>query len=229
MTVLGVETATAVCGAALVRDGVLVSLRELEQAHVHAERLPGCIGGVLQEAGCAPGALDAVAVSAGPGSFTGLRIGLSTAKGLVYATGVALVAVPTLHALAMRLVREGTGGREAWILAALDARRDEVYAQIFRVAGDGVEPAEEVRDLTAAALAGYVLGRPVMVTGDGAGKAGRALAAAGAPFTLAPEELCRCSAVDVAFLGERMFREGVRSDPVTLEPQYIKDFFLKAQ
>jgi tRNA threonylcarbamoyladenosine biosynthesis protein TsaB len=183
---------------------------------------------VLQEAGCSIGAIDAVAVSAGPGSFTGLRIGLSTAKGLVYASGIALVAVPTLHALAMRLVREGEAGA-GWILAALDARRDEVYAQIFRVSGNGVEPADEVRDLRAAHLAEYVSGRPVVLTGDGAEKAGMSLATAGSPCTLASVGVRSCSAVDVGMLGERMFRDGVRSDPVTLEPQYIKDFFLNAR
>jgi tRNA threonylcarbamoyladenosine biosynthesis protein TsaB len=226
--VLAIETATVVCGAALVQDGAVVGIRELEQPHVHAERLPGLIGSLLQEAGIGPSGLEGVAVSAGPGSFTGLRIGLSTAKGLVYATGVPLVGVPTLEALAMRLVRVGEPG-EGWILAALDARRDEVYAQIFRVGGGRLEAADDVRDLTMAALPVYVAQRPIVVTGDGAAKAGQALKTAGCTFTLAPANLRQCTAAELGLLGERMLREGVRSDPGKLEPRYIKEFFLKAR
>jgi len=226
--VLGIETATVVCGAALVHDGAVRAIRELQQPHVHAERLPGLIGSVLQEAGIGPGGLEGVAVSTGPGSFTGLRIGLSTAKGLVFATGTPLVSVSTLEALAMRLVRSGECG-EGWILAVLDARRDEVYAQLFRVSDDRLEPADEVRDLTTDRLAGVIAQRPVVVTGDGAEKAGSALDVAGCMFRLAPAELRTCTAAEVGLLGERMLRSGLRADPVTLEPQYIKEFFLKVR
>ena len=226
--VLGIETATVVCGAAVVHDGAVRTMRELQEPHVHAERLPGLIAGVLQEAGIGPEMLEGVAVSTGPGSFTGLRIGLSTAKGLVYATGVPLVSVPTLEALAMRLVRAGECA-EGWILAVLDARRDEVYAQIFRMSAGRLEAADEVRDLTTDRLAGALAQRTVVVTGDGAEKAGSALDAAGCLFRIAPAELRTCSASEVGLLGERMLRSGLRADPVALEPQYIKEFFLKAR
>lgn len=225
MTVLGIETATTVCGAALARDGEVVGLREVQQRNVHAERLPGFIGALLEGEQMAPGALSAVAVSAGPGSFTGLRIGLSTAKGLVYATGIPLIAVPTLEALAVRLLRSGAPV-EGWILTALDARRDELYVQVFAAAGAMIRSREDVRDITVAGLAELVAGRPVVVTGGGAEKAAAGLAHAGCRYTLAPPALRDCSAAEVALLGEQMLRAGVQADPATLEPRYIKEFFL---
>jgi len=226
--ILGIETATAVCGAALVSDGVVLASREVRERNVHAERLLRFVSEVLEEGRLAPGVLDAVAVSVGPGSFTGLRIGLSTAKGLVYATGVPLVGVPTLEALATRLARSGEV-REGWILAALEARRDEVYVQIFRAEGERLERAGDVRDLAMSALIDYVSGRSVVVTGEGAEKAAEALLAGGIPCALAPAALRQCTAGDVALLGERLARAGRHADPVTLEPQYIKEFFLKVR
>ncbi len=226
--VLAIETATTVCGAALVQEGALVALREVAEPHVHAEKLPGLIGAVLQEAGLAPAGLKGVAVSGGPGSFTGLRIGLSTAKGLVYATGIPLVAVPTLETLARRLARSGVC-REGWILAALDARRDEVYAQLFSVRDGRPEPATAVSDLSASALPGVTGERSVHVTGDGALKAAEALARAGCPHAVAPEEVRYCTAVETGLMGEQLLHAGERSDPGTLEPRYIKEFFLKAR
>jgi tRNA threonylcarbamoyladenosine biosynthesis protein TsaB len=226
VTVLGIETATAVCGAALVRDGTVLALREVRERYVHAERLLLLVEEVLAEGRLAPNDLTAVAVSAGPGSFTGLRIGVSTAKGVVYATGAALVGVPTLEALAARCLSM-PGSRPEWILAALDARRDEVYAQLFRVHNGCLQTEAGVRDLAASALGGYVSGRNVLITGDGADKVAVALQAAGDTFALAPTALRDCTAAQVALLGERMARAGAHADPVTMEPHYIKEFFLR--
>ncbi len=98
--ILGIETSTDICSVALLRDGEVVSIREGGE---HARMLAVYIDEVLREASIAASALDAVAVSAGPGSYTGLRIGVSTAKGLCYALGIPLIAIGSLEALARQV------------------------------------------------------------------------------------------------------------------------------
>jgi tRNA threonylcarbamoyladenosine biosynthesis protein TsaB len=122
MNVLGIETATGVCGAALAVNGVIAAVEEIDRQKIHAEKLVSLVTAVLRAGGITPRDLDGIAVSIGPGSFTGLRIGLSAAKGLAYATGVPLLAVPTLEALANRAERDGILPSEGWLCAALDAR-----------------------------------------------------------------------------------------------------------
>jgi len=122
---LALETATAVTGVALFRGDECVA--EVVRADgTAAELLMPAIDEVLRGAGLRPEGLAAIAVSIGPGSFTGLRVGLATAKGLAFGTDVPLVPVPTLAALALRA--EAT---ERPVLALLDARRGEVYAGLF--------------------------------------------------------------------------------------------------
>src|SRR5712692_6734191 len=100
MIVLGIETATAVCGAAIVEDAGVRAEASIEAEHIHSEKLISLIDEALNRATIPFSSIDSVAVSIGPGSFTGLRIGLSVAKGLVYAGGKSLAAVSTLEALA---------------------------------------------------------------------------------------------------------------------------------
>ena len=97
---LCIETATTVCSVVLARDGVILSSREVNSGYSHAEKLTVFIGEIFGETALSMNALDAVAVSEGPGSYTGLRIGVSTAKGLCYALDKPLIAVPTLFAVA---------------------------------------------------------------------------------------------------------------------------------
>jgi len=123
--ILHIETATAVCSAALARNGELIAIEETAEGLVHGEMLAVYIDRILRRAALKPAELEAVAVSMGPGSYTGLRVGLSTAKGMCYALGIPLIAVPTLEALVGALRAEAPG---QWQMAALDARRQEVYA-----------------------------------------------------------------------------------------------------
>jgi tRNA threonylcarbamoyladenosine biosynthesis protein TsaB len=227
VTVLGIETATTVCGAALVRDGILLGEAFLDARNVHAERLLEQIDEVLRGAGCRPATLGGVAVSSGPGSFTGLRIGMSVAKGLAYAGDVPLVGVSTLEALARRVAaRAGVLPGET-ILAALDARRDEVYCQLFRAEAGDVTPDGDVADMTVADLRVRIAGRRVLAAGDGAVKVTGPEGVREAGWRVASGEDGACSAAEVALLGARMLSAGLRDDPVTLEPRYIKEFFLR--
>ncbi|MGA9117411.1 MAG: tRNA (adenosine(37)-N6)-threonylcarbamoyltransferase complex dimerization subunit type 1 TsaB [Bacteroidota bacterium] len=225
MIVLGIETATAVCGTALVRDGVVLAEAALEMPRIHAERLMPLADEACRKAGIGPRELDGVAVSIGPGSFTGLRIGLSAAKGLAFATGAALVAVPTLQALVRRVrADEGT-----LILAVLDAGREDVYAQFFLRTPEGDAETTPARALPVEEVlreAGELLktagDRPAVVTGDGREKIRRS--AAGIPLRFAADDESRCGADAVALLGEEMLRGGRVADPAGLEPHYIRDF-----
>ena len=228
MTVLSIETATAVCGVALVRDGTTLLEQSLEARHLHAERLLGMIDRTLGEAALTVREPDGIAVSIGPGSFTGLRIGLSVAKGLVFGLGKPLAAVPTLEALAWRLVTGSASEAPRYILATLDARRDEVYCQLFNHTGPGLQAAGEPEDLSVAAVVARLRGKQVLLTGDGAEKVLSA-APANSGLSCVEPDLRRCSAATVGLLGERLLQSGRGSDPATLEPRYVKEFFLRTR
>ena len=226
MNVLGIETATTVCAAALVRGGTVVTESLLDAGRVHAERLMGQIAAVLGPGGVK--SLGGVAVSIGPGSFTGLRIGVSVAKGIAFAGDIPLVGVPTLEALALHAAETDQTPAGTRLLAALDARRDEVYCQLFEVTENGPVPLWDARDMTLGALMEELHGSLARVTGEGAAKV---LAWPGAQATLSilPGGALRCSAGSVARIGEKLLLAGRGDDPSALEPRYIKDFFLKTR
>jgi tRNA threonylcarbamoyladenosine biosynthesis protein TsaB len=226
---LAIETATTVCGAAFAVDGEVVFERELDGRYVHAEKLLTMVTDVLQAAEVSPSMLDAVAVSIGPGSFTGLRIGVSAAKGLCFAIGIPLVPVPTLHALAYRAIGMAKEQHAQFVLAALDARRDEVYAQMFRCEDASLVPVREERDLTVAALLDELRGKRVVLTGDSVGKImGHATTPDLCGVLPAVKGFDRCSASSVAVVGAGIFAAGLAVDAADAEPRYVKEFYTRA-
>lgn len=231
MSVLGIETATMVCAAAIASGGKILAEAAVEERNIHAERLMSLIDEVLRQTGVSPQQLDAIAVSIGPGSFTGLRIGLSVAKGLAYATGKPLVAVPTLETLARRAV--GLGVAHPLILPLLDARRDEVYCQFFTARDGNVRALDEPHDRTLEQVGVEIGERDVLVTGDASDKF-RAFIESGRPelrrvvrFVGRPNS--QCSGSTVAVMGEELSARGITDDPSLLEPRYIKEFFFKTR
>lgn len=125
--ILNIETATKNCSVAIARDGVTIICKEIaEQGYSHAEKLHLFIEEVISDAAISFSDLKAIAVSQGPGSYTGLRIGVSAAKGLSYALQIPLIAVDTLESLAMQVV-----AKDGFIIPMIDARRMEVYSAIF--------------------------------------------------------------------------------------------------
>jgi len=133
MIVLAFDTALAACSAALYdsRQDKVVSARHALMAQGHAEALPGMIAGVMRQAGLTMGAIDRIAVTRGPGTFTGVRIGLATARGLALALDRPAVGIGTLEALAAAV----PPGGDAPIASIIDARRGEVYLQVFAANG----------------------------------------------------------------------------------------------
>ena len=128
--ILHIETSTEQCGVALAQNATIFGSREvLENGFTHAKQLHTLIDEVLSECGLLPDQLDAIAVSEGPGSFTGLRIGCVAAKGLCFALDIPLIALPTLQILAT------PHSKNSMVVSLLDARRDEVYAAVYNKAG----------------------------------------------------------------------------------------------
>ncbi len=230
MKILGIESATAVCAAAVVEDGSVLSECSLVEPHIHSEKMVTLVDRALNEAGLKPQALDATAVSIGPGSFTGLRIGLSVAKGLAFALDKPIVSVPTLEALAAKAVRRRPVEENSLICCLLDARRDEVYVAGFRQEGELLEEVAAARAAHLEELANLMAGQTrIIVSGDGAEKfrkylEGKNSAMSGKLSFLSARE-SQCSASAVALLGEEKFLRGEVADVTSLEPLYVKDFY----
>ena len=213
--ILILETSTTQCSVALAEQGKAVAWKEerADQGYIHAERLMPLVDEVMKEHGWTPSQLDAIAVSGGPGSFTGLRIGVATAKGLCHALNVPLIALDTLHLLAVQ--GERLDPKLQPRVAMIDARRMEVYAATFDASGECVRAAEPVEvDQRPDAFEG-----PAQFIGDGAVKCEEVLAGEGRTFVEA-WPLAR----DGAALAEAKFVKGAHADLGSYEPNYIKAF-----
>jgi tRNA threonylcarbamoyladenosine biosynthesis protein TsaB len=223
MTLLAFETATDTCGVALLRNDEIVTEAHLHRPRVHAERLTPLVEDGLAHADVPPADLEAVAVSMGPGSYTGLRIGVSTAKGWALATGAELVGVPTLEAYAAQLRPMAEAGD---VLCPLfDARRDEVYAAAYRVAPDGLAVQAETKALTVDALPDWLgtVEERLWLLGDGAAKSRDALASVGATRTVLSPDDVSPSAAWVARLGRQRLDTHGPDEVATFEPLYVKE------
>jgi len=223
-TLLALETATDVCSAAVLRDGAVTAHASLHQPRVHAEQLVPLVDNLLESTGVDRAELDAIAVSMGPGSYTGLRIGVSTAKGLAMALDAALIGVPTLEALAASVHPFAAEGDVA--CALLDARRDDVYAAAYGIAGDGLDPFAPTSARAVDTLPewiGAVNGRCWLV-GDGADKAAAPLREAGYACRVLAPEVHPSSAAWVARRAWPRLQRGATEDIATFEPYYLKAF-----
>ncbi len=179
MIVLALDTALEACSVAVLGDGRPLAARCEPMARGHQERLAPMVAEVVAEAGLAFHDLDRIAVTVGPGSFTGLRVGLAFAKAMSLALDIACVGVGTLEALAVST----PGWRQApLLLAALDARRDHVYLQAFSDGAPLTEPANLSLPEALALAARLGLQAATPVVGSGVGL----LAAAGGPGTGEP-------------------------------------------
>jgi tRNA threonylcarbamoyladenosine biosynthesis protein TsaB len=137
--ILQIETATTICSVALAEDGNVLAFKEIEQRNIHAEAITLFIADVLNSAGKEHAELDAIAVSCGPGSYTGLRIGISTAKGLCFALDKPLIAIETLESMANGMIAKGIS-QETLLCPMIDARRMEVFTAVFDANGNKVQP-----------------------------------------------------------------------------------------
>jgi tRNA threonylcarbamoyladenosine biosynthesis protein TsaB len=222
MITLGIETATTVCGVAMVRNGMDPIEKVLDIPNVHSERLVPLTDELIRESGISLNQLDCIAVSIGPGSFTGLRIGLSVAKGLAHAADIPLIPVPTLEALAYNVIRAGGIHADTDILSMLDAHRGDAYRAVYRIT-----PGLTLEEMAPAAITPYevIAGwaqsqKSIIVVGDAA-----------KIVSIRPDlrkywnfGLSRCSPVSVGILGFHRYQSGEKADRSSLEPQYLREF-----
>lgn len=221
--ILCIETGTDVCSVGIAENGELISLRESEEGRDHARKVGVFVDEILRENQIDPEDLDAVAVGKGPGSYTGLRIGVSFAKGLCYGLGKPLIAIGSLDALT-EVAREdyeaGILSVEDWEHAVLcpmvDARRMEVYTQLFDGTGRPLtEVSAEVVD--AGSFAQWRHKTPFVIFGNGAAKCAEVLSDA----VLVP---VTPSARGLARLAQAAYDAGDFADSAYFEPFYLKDF-----
>jgi tRNA threonylcarbamoyladenosine biosynthesis protein TsaB len=217
--ILNIETATRVCSVALSTDGVVTSIRESHVANSHSELITLFTEEVINEAGIPFSRLDAISVSMGPGSYTGLRIGVSTAKGLCYSLDKPLIAINTLKAMAAGMA--GLAEDDQFLLCPMiDARRMEVYAAIFDIQLNELKPTEAVI-VDEHSFQDLLNNRKILFAGDGASKCREVLRHQ--QHAVFHDEF-HPSARYMASLSEQKFRQNTFEDVAYFEPFYLKDF-----
>jgi tRNA threonylcarbamoyladenosine biosynthesis protein TsaB len=225
--ILSIETGTDICSVALANDGELMALRESDEGRDHAKKVALFVDELLRETGVQPSDLDAIAVGKGPGSYTGLRIGVSFAKGMCYALNIPLISVGSLDALSEVAREDFDAGildieDEEWAAARLcpmvDARRMEVYAQIFD--NECKSLSEVVAEVvTEQSFKKWREAGKLVIFGNGAKKCAEVL----------PDAICvdvSPSARGIVRLAEQAFNDGKFEDLAYFEPFYLKEFLV---
>ena len=221
--ILCIETGTDICSVGIVSNGELISLRESDSGRDHAKKVAVFVDELLSENNIDPQQIDAVAVGEGPGSYTGLRIGVSFAKGLCYGLSKPLIAVSSLAALTAVAIEDYKAGIldiEDWDSALLcpmiDARRMEVYTQVFDSKANPLNDvtAEVVDENTLAELRAKT--ENFVIFGSGAAKCAEVLGAKLIEITP--------SVRGMAAIAEKKYTNGDFADVAYFEPYYLKDF-----
>ena len=212
--ILNLETATKNCSVSISQNGQTILCKEMAEAgYSHAEKLHVFIEECIKESNISFKDLSAIAVSQGPGSYTGLRIGVSAAKGLCFALDLPLIAVDTLQVLASKLsISQGV------IIPMIDARRMEVYSAIFN------SKSEKIREVQAEILTENSfeeISETIHFVGDCAEKAKTVLTKSNFIFH---EEIIYPSANEMSELSYKKFQENKLEDVAYFEPYYLKDF-----
>ena len=221
--ILNIETSTDVCSVAISDSGQVIFNKEDHSGPNHAVKLGVYVDEALDFLDSHGLPLEAVAVSCGPGSYTGLRIGVSMAKGICYGRGVKLIAVPTLELMAVPvLLGEHPEDEDALIVPMLDARRMEVYAEVLDRALKVVRPIQaDIVD--ADTYKEYLDQHQVYFFGNGAAKCMETINHPNAHLVEAIEPLAK----NMAPLAEKRFVEGKFEDVAYFVPFYLKDFVAK--
>lgn len=215
MYILNIETSTKNCSVSLAKDGKIIALKEIaEQNFTHSEKLHLFIDELIKKAGISYKDLSAVALSKGPGSYTGLRIGTSTAKGLCFALDIPLIALDSLEILAKQVnINNGL------VIPMIDARRMEVYTAIF---DQNHKKISETKALVIDENSFSDISEKVYFIGDGAGKCMTILQKDNFVFL---SEILYPSASEMSELSYQKFQQKAFEDIAYFEPFYLKEFF----
>ena len=215
--ILSIETSTSICSVAIHEQGELLALAEIKEPGAHAEKLLLLVDEVFEKSGLSFADLDAVAVSQGPGSYTGLRIGVSTAKGIAYALEVPLIGINTLQAMAAsQSVAPGD-----YVVAVLDARRKEVYTQTFGDSQKELSPIEALI-LEEGVFASILEKGRVYFVGDGVEKVKEEVKSANALFVA--DWGISLSAKNMGVLASEKHARQEWEDLAYFVPNYLKEF-----
>ncbi|CAM4220084.1 tRNA (adenosine(37)-N6)-threonylcarbamoyltransferase complex dimerization subunit type 1 TsaB [Zobellia nedashkovskayae] len=217
--ILNLETATTNCSVSIAKEGRILAIKEHDTPNYsHSEQLHVFIQEVLKEVNIDASELDAIAVSKGPGSYTGLRIGVSAAKGLCFALDIPLISIATLSSMAAQIISSDID----YIIPVLDARRMEVYSAVFDKDKNEVRTTE-AEIIEENSFSEYLEKGKVILVGSGAEKCKTMLSHANFSYntTIVP------SANEMVQLSYKKFKAGEFEDVAYFEPYYLKDFMLQ--
>jgi tRNA threonylcarbamoyladenosine biosynthesis protein TsaB len=218
---LSLETSTQICSAAIHEDGKLLAWREMGEPRSAASQLAVMIDAIMKESATQPHMLNAIVVASGPGSFTGLRIGVATAKGICFALNIPLIAINTLDLVAAQ-AKAIVADTNALLCPMLDARRMEVYCKVVDYNLNEVEPTQ-AKIVDANSFADYLENNAMYFIGEGAAKCRTIFTHPNAKFL--DEVVPHASQ-----LGELGFQKWIHQnfeDVATFEPYYLKDFLIR--
>ena len=219
MKILALETSAKAVSAAVTEDGKVLCSGYQDTGLTHSRTLMPIVEHILKNTGLTVADMDAIAVAAGPGSFTGIRIGVSAAKGLAFAADKPAVGVSTLAAMARNVAF-----CDGLVICAMDARRQQVYNALFEAKDGSLTRLTSDRAIALAELVEELKGdpQPMTVVGDGALLCHGFLTEAGIPCRLAPAHLRMQNAMSVALAAEAMAAEGKLVSAQALEPVYLR-------
>ena len=217
--IISIETATKVCSIALHRNGELIALRENNDQHSHSANITIFVDEVVKEAGITFSDINAIAVSKGPGSYTGLRIGVSAAKGFCYGLGIPLISVNTLMAMAQHTALSQYKKENTLLCPLIDARHMEVFCALIDTKNQWAKETEAV--IVDESSFGQELEKhPIVFFGDGAAKCQSSINHPNAIFI----NETRPSAKYVGELAWGKFSQKQFEDVAYFEPFYLKEF-----
>jgi tRNA threonylcarbamoyladenosine biosynthesis protein TsaB len=216
--ILLLETATTACSVALCEAGDVIAVKEINERNVHASLLTLFIEDVMKTSGKKYSDLDAVAVSKGPGSYTGLRIGVSTAKGICYALDIPLISVDTLEAMAHGILKQEKIHASAFLIPMIDARRMEVYTAIYKADLSLIEPV--TAKIVDSNTFNYYGDNRLILFGDGSYKFQELFEESSHIRFLGFEN----SAAHLSHLADKKLSSGEIENMAYFEPFYLKDF-----
>lgn len=216
---LHIESTSTVCSVAISKDAKLIALKELNNGYTHAENLHVFIEQLLKESSLSSKDLNAISISSGPGSYTGLRIGFSTAKGLAYALQIPLITVDTLKALSNTVSQ--TIKTDALFCPMMDARRMEVYCAVYNHSLQEVIPVQALV-LDETSIQPFNLNKAIYFFGDGMPKAKMVLQ--NLPHVNFVDDVM-ASASSMVSLAYEKYQAKDFADVAYSEPNYLKEFF----
>jgi tRNA threonylcarbamoyladenosine biosynthesis protein TsaB len=221
MRLLSIETSTQVCSVAIHQQGELVAFREMREPRSAASQLAPMIDAIMIESNTQPTMLGGVVVAAGPGSYTGLRIGVATAKGICFALNLPFIAVNTLDLVAQQ-GKELISNKASLLCPMLDARRMEVYCKLVDFNLDEVEPTQ-AKIIEATSFNEYLEKNPIYFIGEGATKCREIIAHTNANFL---DDVIP-NAAHLGKMGYSKWMQQDFEDTATFEPFYLKDFLIR--